>query len=44
MFVYGRLLKMKDISEEQNTKNLSELPTGILIFVVGDQRYKVLKE
>jgi hypothetical protein len=28
----------------QNTINLSEFPTGILIFAVGDQRFKVLKE
>ena len=44
MDVYGRLLNTQDISEGQNTINVSELPTGILIFVVGDQRYKVLKE
>jgi hypothetical protein len=42
--VYGRLLLNRDISDGQNTINLSELPTGILIFVVGDQRFKVLKE
>ncbi len=30
--------------KEQNTNNLSELPSGILIFVIGDQRFKVLKE
>jgi hypothetical protein len=44
MDVYGRLLVNRDISDRQNTINLSELPTGILIFVVGDQRFKVLKE
>jgi len=44
MGVYGRLLKIQDISKGQNTINLSELPTGILIFVVGYQRYKVLKK
>ncbi|HMT55066.1 MAG TPA: T9SS type A sorting domain-containing protein [Saprospiraceae bacterium] len=44
MDVYGRLLNKQDISEGQNTINLSEFPTGILIFVVGNQRYKVLKE
>jgi hypothetical protein len=44
MDVYGRLLTIQDITEGQNTINLSELPTGILIFVVGDLRYKVLKE
>ncbi|MBK8627777.1 MAG: T9SS type A sorting domain-containing protein [Saprospiraceae bacterium] len=44
MDVYGRLLLNRDISEDQNTINLSEIPTGILIFVVGYQRYKVLKE
>ena len=42
--VYGRSLSKQDIFEGQNTINLSELPSGILIFVVGDQRYKVLKE
>jgi hypothetical protein len=44
MDVYGRLLNTEDISEGQNTINVSELPTGILIFAVGDQRFKVLKE
>jgi len=42
MDVYGRVLSKQDISEGQNTINLSQLPTGILIFVVGNQRYKVL--
>ncbi|HMT54859.1 MAG TPA: T9SS type A sorting domain-containing protein [Saprospiraceae bacterium] len=42
--VYGRLLNTQDISEGQNTINVSELPTGILIFAVGNQRFKVLKE
>ncbi len=42
--VYGRVLSKQDISDGQNTVNLSELPTGILIFVVGDRRYQVLKE
>jgi hypothetical protein len=41
---HGRLLLNRDISDGQNTINLSYLPTGILIFVVGDQRFKVLKE
>ncbi|MBK8056297.1 MAG: T9SS type A sorting domain-containing protein [Saprospiraceae bacterium] len=44
MDVYGKLYKQQDISEGQNTINLSELPSGILIFVVGDHRYKVLKK
>jgi hypothetical protein len=44
MDVYGRVLTKEDISYVQNTINISALPTGILIFVVGDQRYKVLKE
>lgn len=44
MDVYGRLLINRDISDGQNTLNISALPSGILIFVVGDQRYKVLKE
>jgi hypothetical protein len=44
MDVYGRLLLNRDIYDGQNTINLAELPTGILIFVVGDQRFKVLKE
>ncbi|MBK8056289.1 MAG: T9SS type A sorting domain-containing protein [Saprospiraceae bacterium] len=39
MDVYGKVLKNQDISEGQNTINLSELPYGILIFVVGDQRF-----
>jgi len=30
--------------EKQNTISPSALPTGILIFVVGDRRFKVLKE
>ena len=30
----------QDISEGENTINLSELPTGILIFVVGDKRFR----
>lgn len=42
--VYGRVLKIQALSEGQNTINISVLPSGILIFVVGDQRYKVLKE
>jgi len=42
--VYGRVLSKQDISEGQNTINLGQLPRGILIFVVGDKRYKVLKE
>ena len=42
--VYGRLLIKEDISKGQNTINLPGLPSGILIFAVGDQRYKVLKE
>lgn len=41
MDLYGRVLIKQDISEGQNTINLSELPSGILIFVVGDQRYLV---
>ncbi len=44
MDIYGRVLLKQDISEGQNTINLSTIPTGILIFVVGDQRYRVLKE
>ena len=44
MDVYGRLLLNRDISDRQNTIYLSELPSGILIFAVGDQRFKVLKE
>jgi hypothetical protein len=41
---YGRILTKEDISDGQNTIEISDLPSGILIFVVGDQRYKVLKE
>ncbi|MBK6331219.1 MAG: T9SS type A sorting domain-containing protein [Bacteroidetes bacterium] len=44
MDVYGRVLTKQDLSEGQNTINLSEHPSGILIFAVGDQRFKVLKE
>ncbi|MBK9737728.1 MAG: T9SS type A sorting domain-containing protein [Saprospiraceae bacterium] len=44
MDVYGMVLLNRDISDGQNTINLSTLPAGILVFVVGDQRYKVLKE
>jgi len=44
MDVYGKLYTHEAISEGQNTINLSELPSGILIFAVGDQRFKVLKE
>ena len=40
----GRILKKQTISKDQNTVDLSELPSGILIFVVGDQSFKVLKE
>ncbi|MCB9308908.1 MAG: T9SS type A sorting domain-containing protein [Lewinellaceae bacterium] len=42
--VYGRVLSKQDMSVGQNTINLADLPTGMLIFVVGDQRYKVLRE
>ena len=42
--VYGRVLSKQDISEGQNSINISALPSGILIFVVRDRRYKVLKE
>ncbi|MBK8627033.1 MAG: hypothetical protein IPN86_16130 [Saprospiraceae bacterium] len=44
MDVYGRLLLNRDISDGQNSINISALPSGILIFVVGDRRFKVLKE
>jgi hypothetical protein len=44
MDVYGRVLSKQDISEGQNSINLSTLSTGILIFVVGDHRYRGLKE
>jgi hypothetical protein len=44
MDVYGRVLINQNIPEGQNTINLSELPVGILIFMLGDQRYKVMKE
>jgi hypothetical protein len=40
----GRLVNKVTTNKDQNTLNLSELPKGILIFVVGDQRFKVLKE
>jgi hypothetical protein len=42
--VFGRVLTEHYISEGQNTINLSTIRTGILIFVVGDQRFKVLKD
>ncbi|MBK9566976.1 MAG: hypothetical protein IPO37_17940 [Saprospiraceae bacterium] len=38
MDIYGRILINQYISEGQNTINLSSLPSGILIFVVGNQR------
>jgi trimeric autotransporter adhesin len=44
MDVNGKVHSKQEISEGQNTINLAGLPTGIFIFVVGDQRYKVLKE
>jgi hypothetical protein len=44
MDVYGKLYTKRDISEGQNSINLSEHPAGILIFVVGDQRFKVLQK
>ncbi len=44
MDIYGRVLKRQNLSEGQNTVEISELPSGILIFVVGDCRFKVLKE
>jgi hypothetical protein len=42
--VYGRTLSIQPILEGQNTLNLSEFPSGILIFVIADQRIRVLKE
>lgn len=44
MDVYGRVLSKQYISEGQNTINLGELPSGILIFVVGDRIYRVFKK
>jgi hypothetical protein len=44
MDVYGKVLSKHGISDGQNTINLSELPSGIIIFVVENQRFKVLKE
>jgi hypothetical protein len=44
LVVYGRELRKKDVFDGQNSINLSGLPSGILIFVVRDLRYKVLKE
>ena len=44
MDVYGRVLINQYLSERQNTINLAELPSVILIFVVGDRKFKVLKE
>ena len=44
MDVYGKLYTQHDIKEGQNSINLAGFPTGILIFAVGDQRFKVLKE
>lgn len=42
--VYGRLLKSQNISEGSNTINLAGIPTGMLFFIVGNQRFKVVKE
>jgi hypothetical protein len=44
MDVYGRVFINQAISEGQNTINLSELASGFYVFLVGDQRHKVLKE
>ena len=41
MDFYDRLMITQDISEGQNTINISTLPTGTLIFVLGEQRYLV---
>jgi hypothetical protein len=40
----GRVLKKVTIGKDQNIINLVEFPSGMLIFVIGDQRYRVLKE
>ena len=42
--VYGRLLKSQNISEGSNILNLDGIPTGMLFFIVGNQRFKVVKE
>jgi len=39
----GRVLKKVTIGKDQNIINLVEFPSGMLIFVIGDQRYRVLK-
>lgn len=44
MDVFGRILSKQEIQEGQSTINLGELPSGNLIFVVGDQRYRVFKK
>jgi hypothetical protein len=36
--VYGRILRNQLLTEELSTVNLSEFPSGILIFVIGDHR------
>ena len=42
--VQGKILSKQTISEGQNTINLAGLPKGILIFMVGNQRFRVLNE
>lgn len=42
--VQGKILSKQTISEGQNTINLAGLPKGVLIFMVGNQRFKVLNE
>jgi len=44
MDVYGKLVSHHYLTEGQNIINLSQLPSEILIFAVGNQRFKVLKE
>jgi hypothetical protein len=40
----GPKMSQQAISEGQSTIDLTDLPSGMLMFVVGDQRFKVLKE
>jgi hypothetical protein len=42
--ILGLKMSQQAISEGQSTIDLTDLLSGMLIFVAGDQRYRVLKE
>ena len=43
MDVYGRVLTKQDISEGQNTINLSAFPSGVYHVGINNQRIKLIK-